>query len=258
MKQIFVLILALFLTLAIAGCTRSIAPPPEQPPTAEAPAEAPGEGSSSITVITPETESGSAETSGGTTSTLEAPGGISVLCAYPPDWVPYTVQEGDTLEAIALYFGIEAGDISVANCLYAAGIPEVGETIYLPPAPTANGTGQAAGSESQASGTETQASGTETQASGTETQASGTETQASGGEEASSASSEGSSSQAEKKSSCKSPYKVRSGEWVYKIGRKCNISPYAIIAYNHLSWPYWLRPGQVLLFPKNAPPFPGN
>ena len=237
MKPIYLLTLALFLALAIAGCTRSIAPPPEQPPTVEAPAEAPGEGSSSITVVTPQTESGSAETSEGTTSTLEAPGGISVLCAYPPEWVPYTVQEGDTLESLSIYFGVEAGEISVSNCLYAAGIPEVGETIYLPPAPTANGAGQAAGTESQASGSESQASG---------------------GEEASSASSEGSSSQSDKKSTCKSPYKVRSGEWVYKIGRKCNISPYAIIAYNHLSWPYWLRPGQVLLFPKNAPPFPGN
>jgi len=239
MKPIYLLILAIFLALAIAGCTRSIAPPPEQPPTVEAPAEAPGEGSSSITVITPETQGDSPVSSEVITGTLEAPGGISVLCAYPPDWVPYTVQEGDTLESLSIYFGVEAGDISVSNCLYAAGIPQVGETIYLPPAPTANGTGQTAGTESGASGSESSGA---------------TE----GSSEAADGSDKDSTDQANKKSSCKSPYTVRSGEWVYKIGRKCNISPYAIIAYNHLSWPYWLKPGQVLLFPKNAPPFPGN
>lgn len=245
MKPTFFLILALFLTLAIAGCTRSIAPPPEQPPTAEAPAEAqpPGEGSSSITVITPETEAGSPVTSEVTSGTLEAPGAIPVLCAYPPEWVPYIVQEGDTLEALAAYFGVEPGDLATANCLYASGIPLPGQTVFLPAAPATNG-GQVAGSESQPSGSEAPASGTESQTSG--------------GEEASSASSQGSSSKDNKKADCKSPYKVRSGEWVYKIGRKCNISPYAIIAANHLSWPYWLRPGQVLVLPKNAPPFPGN
>ncbi len=243
MKQIFFLILALFLTLAIAGCTRSIAPPPEQPPTVEAPAEAPGEGSSSITIITPETKGESPVISEVITGTLEAPGGISVLCAYPPEWVPYIVQEGDTLEGLAAYFGIEPGDLSTANCLYASGAPLPGQTVFLPSPPNTNG-GEVAGTESQPAGGETSTSGTESSASGSE--------------EASTGSGEGSGSQSGNKSACKSPYTVRSGEWVYKIARKCNISPNAIIAANNLVWPYWLRPGQVLTLPKNAPPFPGN
>jgi LysM repeat protein len=246
MKPIYLLILALFLILAIAGCTRSIAPPPEQPPTVEAPAE----GSSSITVITPETQGDAPVSSEVITGTLEAPGGISVLCAYPPEWVPYIVQEGDTLEGLAAYFGIEPGDLATANCLYASGAPLPGQTVFLPSPPNTNG-GEVAGTESQPAGGESSTTGGESSTSGSESSSSSSE-------EASTASSEGSSSQSDNKSACKSPYTVRSGEWVYKIGRKCNISPYAIIAANHLAWPYWLRPGQVLTLPKNAPPFPGN
>lgn len=60
------------------------------------------------------------------------------------------------------------------------------------------------------------------------------------------------------KKTCKSPYTVRYGEWVWKIGRRCNISPYAIIDANGLVPPYWLYPGDVLILPRNAPPFPGR
>ncbi len=55
---------------------------------------------------------------------------------------------------------------------------------------------------------------------------------------------------------CKSPYTVHSGDWVWKIGRRCNISPYAIIRANGLYPPYWLYPGDKLILPRNAPPFP--
>ncbi|MBP1702843.1 MAG: LysM domain [Chloroflexi bacterium] len=57
---------------------------------------------------------------------------------------------------------------------------------------------------------------------------------------------------------CKSPYIVRYNEWVWKIARRCNISPYAIIDANGLLPPYWLYPGDVLILPRNAPPFPGR
>lgn len=57
---------------------------------------------------------------------------------------------------------------------------------------------------------------------------------------------------------CKSPYIVHSVDWVWKIGRRCNISPYAIINANGLLPPYWLYPGDKLILPRNAPPFPGR
>ncbi len=55
---------------------------------------------------------------------------------------------------------------------------------------------------------------------------------------------------------CSSPYKVSDGEWVWSIGRKCNIHPDSIIEVNGLRWPYTLYPGDELVLPDNAPPFP--
>lgn len=55
---------------------------------------------------------------------------------------------------------------------------------------------------------------------------------------------------------CDSPYTVQPGDWVWKIGRRCDIHPDAIISANNLRWPYWLYPGQVLTLPDNAPSFP--
>lgn len=59
-------------------------------------------------------------------------------------------------------------------------------------------------------------------------------------------------------SACTSPYTVSAGEWVYSIGRKCNIHPDAIIAANKLRYPYLLYPGDKLILPPNAAPFPGR
>lgn len=55
---------------------------------------------------------------------------------------------------------------------------------------------------------------------------------------------------------CSSPYTVKDDEWVYKIGRKCNIHPDDIIAANNLRWPYTLFPGDQIVLPKDARPFP--
>ncbi len=55
---------------------------------------------------------------------------------------------------------------------------------------------------------------------------------------------------------CESPYTVSQGEWVWSIGRKCNIHPDAIIEANKLQWPYTLYPGDKLILPEDAPPFP--
>jgi LysM repeat protein len=56
---------------------------------------------------------------------------------------------------------------------------------------------------------------------------------------------------------CNSPYTVVKGDWVWDIGRRCNIHPNAIIAANNLYYPYTIYPGDVLILPDNAPPFPG-
>jgi LysM repeat protein len=155
--------------------------------------------------------------------TTQAPLAENVLCAYPPDWVPYVVQEGDTLEALATMYGIDGGVIVTNNCLYATGTPPPGSTIYLPATKVAV---EGEGATAEATAT------SETEAAAT------------------------TSEQTSNEGSCKSPYTVRGGEWVYKIARRCNINPYSIIQANGLAAPYWLRPGQVLVLPKNAPPFP--
>jgi LysM repeat protein len=63
-------------------------------------------------------------------------------------------------------------------------------------------------------------------------------------------------SPASEPSSCTSPYTVQQGEWVWAIGRKCNIHPDAIIEANNLKWPYTIYPGDELILPEDAPPFP--
>lgn len=56
---------------------------------------------------------------------------------------------------------------------------------------------------------------------------------------------------------CQSPYTVQKGDWVWDIGRRCNIDPNAIIAANGLYYPYLIYPGDILILPANAPPFTG-
>jgi LysM repeat protein len=61
----------------------------------------------------------------------------------------------------------------------------------------------------------------------------------------------------EPEADCSSPYTVVKGDWVWDIGRRCNIHPNAIIAANNLVYPYTIYAGDVLILPDNAPPFPG-
>ena len=56
---------------------------------------------------------------------------------------------------------------------------------------------------------------------------------------------------------CSSPYTVQKGDWVWDIGRRCNIHPESIIAANGLVYPYIVYPGDLLILPSNAPPFVG-
>jgi LysM repeat protein len=63
--------------------------------------------------------------------------------------------------------------------------------------------------------------------------------------------------QPEPAANCSSPYTVVKGDWVWDIGRRCNIHPQDIIAANNLFYPYTIHPGDVLILPANARPFPG-
>lgn len=56
---------------------------------------------------------------------------------------------------------------------------------------------------------------------------------------------------------CSSPYTVKKGDWVWDIGRRCNIDPNSIIAVNGLAYPFIIFPGDILILPANAPPFTG-
>ena len=65
--------------------------------------------------------------------------------------------------------------------------------------------------------------------------------------------------------SCTSPYTVQAGEWIWSIGRKCNISPQVLIDANDLACYYDLSgtlqcpvyAGDVLVWPANPAPFTG-
>jgi LysM repeat protein len=227
LKLFLLPILILILALVLGACVRSIATPPGR--TTEVPLEeqAPIEDGGFVQIITPETETGQPDATVPPPGEITAPGPETVLCAFPPDWVPYTLQEGDTLDTLAAAYNIDPGELATSNCLYALGQLSAGTIVYLPPAPLPADTSAEAPASTPSGDSSTAAT---EESSGT-------------GEESA-------------KQDCKSPYTVRGGEWVYKIGRRCNISPYAIITYNNLRSPYWLRPGQVLLLPPNAPPFP--
>lgn len=60
-------------------------------------------------------------------------------CPPPPGWVPYAVQIGDTLESLAILYGISPEQISVSNCMMSDTLVSP-SNLYLPPLPTATST----------------------------------------------------------------------------------------------------------------------
>ncbi len=64
---------------------------------------------------------------------------------------------------------------------------------------------------------------------------------------------------------CSSPFTVKAGDWVWDIGRRCNVHPQDIIAANNLYCYYDFASrlqcpvyaGDKLILPANARPFPG-
>ncbi len=57
---------------------------------------------------------------------------VTEPCIPPGDWQPYTVQEGDTLESLALRHGISVYLLVQANCLTSQTILP-GQVIWIPP-----------------------------------------------------------------------------------------------------------------------------
>lgn len=53
-------------------------------------------------------------------------------CLLPTDWVSYTIQEGDTLQSLALRHGIAAYSLVQANCLSSQTVLP-GQVIWVPP-----------------------------------------------------------------------------------------------------------------------------
>jgi len=53
-------------------------------------------------------------------------------CSYPIDWVPYIIQQGDTLYLLSLRLGTTVGYLQAANCLGNNTLIWTGQLIYLP------------------------------------------------------------------------------------------------------------------------------
>lgn len=51
-------------------------------------------------------------------------------------------------------------------------------------------------------------------------------------------------------------YTVKSGDWLYSIGRQFGVSAYSIAAANNIPPPYTIYPGQVLVIPTPVPTSP--
>lgn len=76
----------------------------------------------------------------GETPTLTStPLPTSISCPPPGGWQQYTVQSGDTLEQLAVTYGIPKKQIQDANCMLNSGLlPD--SILFLPPRPTETST----------------------------------------------------------------------------------------------------------------------
>lgn len=73
------------------------------------------------------------------TATITPTIAVPTACPPPKGWQPYTIQIGDTLQALANRSRISANKLSQANCLLIDTLlPDT--ILYIPPAPTATPT----------------------------------------------------------------------------------------------------------------------
>lgn len=61
---------------------------------------------------------------------------IPAGCQIRADWSPYIVQAGDTIGGLAIATNTALADLVIGNCLTTPDVIQVGQTIYLPRAPT--------------------------------------------------------------------------------------------------------------------------
>ena len=65
-----------------------------------------------------------------------APTETTTPCGPPPEWVQYTVQAGDTLYQLSLYYGVSVAELQVANCMGSSTIIRTGQVLFVPQTPT--------------------------------------------------------------------------------------------------------------------------
>jgi LysM repeat protein len=70
---------------------------------------------------------------GGTNATAVPVGGTP--CAAPGNWVQYTVEDGDSLGALATETGVTVQEIVNANCLTDPNALYTGQVLFLPRSP---------------------------------------------------------------------------------------------------------------------------
>ena len=124
-RTLFLLLGGVFFALA---CNLS-----RTPPTPTAP---PNQPTSFVTSISPTLFASITPLGGGGGSSNPTPppnGGTP--CAIPGTWVQYTLEDGDSLGALATEMGISVQDIVNANCLSDPNTVYTGQVIYLPHSP---------------------------------------------------------------------------------------------------------------------------
>ena len=60
------------------------------------------------------------------------PSATAFNCGPPSNWVPYTVQSGDTLDLLSQWFQTTIGDLQYANCMGDSTVILAGDNIYIP------------------------------------------------------------------------------------------------------------------------------
>jgi LysM repeat protein len=73
------------------------------------------------------------------TSFVTPASGSNANCPPPANWIPITVQEGDTLFGIALDVDTTTNDLLTANCLTNADQLTTGQILYVPSLPSGAG-----------------------------------------------------------------------------------------------------------------------